>query len=239
MKQLSTLFEDLSYGQLSNLALSNEGSGTILEESRPKLILYLNDALTNLYSRFTLRTKEVLIKQYKHITNYRLSMKYAMSQHEPEAEGYPYIMDLMGEPFVEDVIKILAVRNSTGYKYPLNDVERPDSVFTPQYNLIQVPYPIEGMAMSVIYQAKHREMKLEELTEDEPEGFEIPDVLYGALKSYIAYSVFSHMNTQESSAKAQEHLALYEATCSSVEDKDLVSTSISTTEGKFEIRGWK
>ena len=46
------------------------------------------------------------------------------------------------------------------------------------------------------------------------------------------------MNTQESTAKSQEHLATYEAICAEAIDRDLVNTSISSTNTSFEKRGF-
>jgi hypothetical protein len=236
---LEELFTDLSHGQLSNLSISMDGGGTIKEEARPKIIRYLNEGLIRLYSRFQLKQNEVIVQMFSHITNYHLLKKYALSQQEPEAEGYFYIRDLIGEPFEEDVIKIMAVRDSLYRPMVLNDRNNPMSVFTPQADVLQVPEPIEGMALSVIYQAKHRKIALDANTTDEATGsFWVPDVLYGALSSFIAYSVYRDMNTQESAANANNHLVMYEALCAEAEDKDLVNSSIATTNTKFEQRGF-
>ena len=37
---IEDLFRNLSYGELSNLALSGEGLGTIVESARPKIVMY-------------------------------------------------------------------------------------------------------------------------------------------------------------------------------------------------------
>lgn len=215
-----------------------EGNGIIRLQDRQKIIGYLNEALIRLHSRFILKESEVLIKMFPHITNYHLLTKYAQSFEEPEAEGYAYIMDLMGEPFVEDVIKILEVWNTNSFKYPLNDPEDRWSLYTPQANLLQVPYPIGDATLSVVYQAAHPIIIVGDPDNEITGSFEIPDVLYGALRAYIAYKVFSHMNTQESTAKGQEHLVTYERICAEVVDRDLVNTSISSTNTKFEKRGF-
>lgn len=239
MKLLSELYADLSFEELSNLALSVEGGGTIKEDSRNKIVGYLNDGLLRLYSRFVLKEADVIIQLYSHITNYHLLRKYALSQQEPEAEGYFYIRDLIGEPFEEDVIKILEVRSSHGFKYQLNDLNCHTSLFTPQANVLQVPEPISGSQLSIVYQAKHKKLTIDD-ADDIENGttIEVPDVLYGALKAWIAYKVFSHMNTQESTAKAQEHLANYESICMDAIEHDLVNSSVASTNTKFEQRGF-
>lgn len=238
MKLLAELYADLSYEELSNLSLSVDGGGTIKEESRPKIVGYLNEGLLRLYARFVLKEQDVLIQMYDHITNYHLLKKYAQSQQEPEAEGYFYIQDLMGEPFEEDVIKILEVRNSLGWKYPLNDSGNPRSLYTPQNNVLQVPEPLHDSQISVMYQARHKPITIDDAQGENVTGIDLPDILYGALRAFIAYKVFSHMNTQESTAKSQEHLANYEAICMDAVEHDLVNTSIASTNTKFEQRGF-
>lgn len=231
---LLDLFRHLSYGELSNLALANDGNGTIREAEQPKIALYANEALLRLYSKFILREKDVLIEMVEHITNYHLLVRFSQQGYDPEGEAFPYILDMNKEPFEEDVIKILAVFDSFGDQLPLNDNERCNSVFTPQANVLQVPRPCAGQSLGVLYQARHQVLSADDL---EGEIF-LPDILQGALTAYIAYKVFSHMNTQESTAKAQEHYANYESICVDAKENDLVSTSISTTNARFNKYGW-
>jgi len=231
---ISDLYKTLSYGELSNLSIGMEGSGKITDDAKPRIIHYANEGLTRLYGRFILKEKDVMIELVDHITNYHLLRKYAESYFDPEEVRYPYIKDLFNEPFTEDVIKILAVYNSRGHKLPLNDNNRADSVFTPTGKILQVPRPVRGTALSVLYQAKHDEL----LHDREDQEIALPDVLQGALVAFIAYKVFSHMNTDVSNVKSQEHLSIYSTICDEVEQHDLVNTSISTTNSRFEKLGW-
>jgi hypothetical protein len=108
------LFQNLSYGELSNLSMGVEGEGAIEEKHQPKIILHANEGLLRLYTRFLLLEKDVLIEQVEHITNYHLLKRFAESNWNPEEEPYAYIKDLGREPFEEDVIKILSVLTVMG-----------------------------------------------------------------------------------------------------------------------------
>jgi len=231
---IEELFKKLSYGELSNLSLSGEGSGEIIEARQPKLVFYANESLIRLYTRFILKEQDVLIGLVNHITFYHLIDKYAESNWPDSGVDFPYIKDLNREPFANDVLKILAVYASNGREIPLNDNEHPASVFTPQANMLQVPRPQTGFSLSLLYQAKHKALSHEDLTQE----IILPDVLHGALRAHIAYQVYSHMNTAEASAKAQEHYNMYESICLDAIDKDMVNTSVSTTSTKFHNRGW-
>lgn len=233
--KVEQLFKSLSYGPLSNLSLAAEGSGTILEAHQPRIIQFANESLLRLYSRFILCEKDVLIEQVEHITNYHLKKRFAESNWDPEEERYPYIKDLNGEPFEEDVIKILEVYDSNGVRLPLNDPEQPYSLFTPQANVLQVPRPMDGVSLSVLYQAKHPVLSHENMEQE----IILPTVLHAALLAHVAAQVFSGMSTQEAMQKAQEQVTVYENICSDAIENDLVSTSISQTNSRFYNRGWK
>lgn len=235
---LSTLFEELSVGELSQLSMSDEGSGHIAEKSHSKLIVYINSSLLKIYTRFPLKTNEVLVEQYEHITNYHLTRQFARTADSDET--YRYINDMAGEPFKGGVLKILNVHDLLGGYIPLNDPANNRSYFTPQPNVLQVPYPITGNVTSVTYQDKHPDIKHAGIKEDEKlnQEIELPLFLKDALIKQIAYNVFSHMNGQEHQAKAQEYLSMYEMACELVEEGDFANQTISNSHSKLVDRGF-
>ena len=231
------LFRQLSYGELSNLAISDSGSGDIIEEKQPQLVQYTNDALLMLYSRFLLSEKDLLLEQVSHITNYHLTKKYA------ETTGadvdYRYIKDLSTEPFGDDLIRILSVYNGDGCKLTLNDSENRYSLFTPYPNVLQIPRPVGGAELAVVYQASHKKLD-DRLTPNNilDQEIELPIYLENPLRLFVAYKVFCHMNGQENIIKGQEYLAAYEAACIDVEQRDLVNQTFHTSHRKLEQRGF-
>lgn len=230
--KLEELLSRLSYAELSNLSIGNEGRGSIRKEDIPKLVAHVNDGLVRIYSRFVLCTKQLLIEQVCHITNYHLIPKYAES-----TEGdvpWPYIKDLPDEPFKGDVIRILEVHDSMGREYVLNDKDDPNSLFTPAPQLLQVPNPKAGQSLAVLYQARHDYLENDALDQE----IYIPFVLEGALQAFVAYKVFSHMNGQDNQVKSQEHLNTYDGICTDVEERDLVNTTFATSHHKLQERGF-
>ena len=69
---IEDLFTSLSYGELNNLSMSADGSGSIEESKQPQILLYANEGLLRLYGRFLLKENDVLIEMVEHITNYHL-----------------------------------------------------------------------------------------------------------------------------------------------------------------------
>ena len=235
--QVSELLERLSYGELSNLAISNNGNGTIIEAQQPKIISYTNEGLLRLYSRYVLEESDVLVQLYDSITLYNLLPAFAVHYvpgSEEFSEPIRYLLDTADAPFKDEVIRITTLFDNYGQHIPLNDEERHDSCFSPQVKVLQVPDPISDKVITVRYQKRHSKLN-GELTQI----ITCPDVLLGALTSYIAYKVYSHMNSVESNAKAQEFNANFEQICNEVMDRDLVSSSVSQTNTRFARGGWR
>lgn len=232
--KVSDFFRQLSLGELSNLSVADKGTGTIIPEEHAKLILYTNEGLLRLYTRFVIEKKSLILVQVGHITTYHLKRKYA------EATGsnvpYKYIKDLQAEPFEEDVIKILEVYDSVGRPRPLNDIEDPLSMFTPQYDQLQIPTPVAGQALNIIYQSRHH--KLKDTDNILNQDIDLPFSLEGALQAYVSYKIFDHMNSQENKLVGQSHLANYESICVELQTEDLLNSSHNTSHQKLEIRGF-
>lgn len=237
--KISSLFRELSFGELSNLSISSSGSGEILQAKWPQLIHYTNDGLMALHTRFVLSEKELVIELDEGITEYVLSSKHSETIG---TDDDLYIKDTVEAPFKDDAILILGVWDTTG-KRSLNDSDDPTSLFTPKPLTLQVPEPIAGRPMSVIYQASHP--KLDDVVPDEdPETLleqeiELPQYLHGALRQWVAYKVFSHMNGQENIMKGQEYLAAYDGICAGVEQRDLANQTHHTSFSKLHQRGFK
>lgn len=228
------LFRRLSYGELSNISLGSEGTGTIPEAKRAQVVHYANESLLRLYSRFVLRENDLILQTHEFITSYHFQPRFAVTNTEPCPGTTLYIIDHEGDPFQDDLIKVMTVTDMNNCPYPLNDREDCRSLFTPQPNVLQVPNPIQDQILAVGYQARHPLLSYTDLEA----CIELPSVLEGALTAHIAHMAYSNMNGQENSAKASEHLAKYEMICGEVVERDLVSSSSSTTNSKFHERGF-
>lgn len=228
---LPDLYKRLALGELSNLAMSEDGN--ILEDEREKIVLHANEGLKRLYTRFQLKEETLFLEQKGFLTNYYLSSKYAQSNYDVGAGHSFYINDL-GKPFLDDVLRVLEVRDGLGRKVPLNEPHMWRSVFTPQPTVLQIPHPVEGCVLAVNYQAAHPKLDVE----DETAEIILPEFLSEALNAYIAHKVFDHMNTQESAVKAAIHMKAFDTICVEVIEQDLVTRGATTSGYRFEQNGW-
>lgn len=244
--KLKKLFNSLALAELSNLPINNNGK--IDKDYYSKIFNYLEEALLKLHSRFMLKEKEILIELREDITNYYLKKEYAESYRAKididifvKSDIYfKYIKDTKREPFIEDVIRIIAVYSSDNKKLPLNDPVGLNSLYTPQPNLLQVPNPKNGMALSIHYQANHKKLLSFDNNEDKflEQEIDIPLYLEEPLKNYIASKVYSHMITQDATAKSQEFIQLYELLCKEIDQEDLANQTQYFSHTKLEDRGF-
>lgn len=234
---LSELFRRLAVGELSNLALvgdlDDNDIRTVREEQQPKIVTYINDGLLKLYGKFMLKESDLVLQTTAGLTQYPLRLAYALTRDDPADTRPAFIQDSVAAPFLGDVIKILEVFD--GCQVPLNDPDDCRSLFTPQPDVLQVPTPIDGQLISVLYQARHPALTGDDLAVE----IELPAVLETALQSWVAHKTFFHMNTQESQASAQLHLATYESICLEVVENGLVSSDPMLASNRFTKRGWR
>lgn len=232
--KVSELFQKLSFGELSNLALGSDGSGDILAAKKPRIIHYANKALTRLFTRYLLKESNLLISQVANLTMYNLHSKHSVNNTSPLPGDYLYIQDTVDNPFRDDLIRVTSVFDQNGVELPLNDIEDPLSAFTPQNTVLQIVNPVAGAPLGISYQASH--VPLDAATPDQV--IEIPPILDEALTLLIAHYVFSDMSGAENITKSQELLMKYEALYTEIEGLDLVNNSISTTNTRFKRNGW-
>lgn len=232
---VSELFSDLALGELSNLGLVE--AGAIRTEDQNKIILHTNEGLERLHTRFMLKESNLFVEQKGYLTTYQLKSEFAYSNYVENAAHTFYIND-RNQPFKDDLVKVLEVWDGFGRQLPLNESRMWLSVFTPQPTVLQIPHPREGATLALSYQANHPKLQGIEFEDMLDQTIDIPRFLKSALTAYIAHKVYKNMNTQESSAKAAEHLREFDTICGDAIAQDLVTTGETTGELRFERNGW-
>jgi hypothetical protein len=240
--KLSEIFHDMTYGDLSNVFLG----GFLPEEpeSEPdpakyaQLLSAINLGLNVLYAEFFLRAEEIYIELNAEQATYKLHSDYAQSN---TASSIPladrYIADTADTPFEDNIISIEEVYDEDGVKLPLNDSSEDLSVFTPRYNVIQVPYPEDGMTIAVQFRAKHPRIAYTG-SDFDPEAVEVelPNSLLEALLYYVASRVMRPLGG-ERAAEAGQYYQLFQASIAMVKREGL-ETQPEVLASKFEDRGW-
>lgn len=244
---LTELFDQLTYGELSQFEFTGSDEEGITVDDYKRIVPHINMALTELHKRFLIREEEVTIRCYDHIETYILDSKYAASNYE-SLEPYKYIHDSVFEPFVDNVLKIEKVFNEDGQELHLNETDpyiiqtetlqtskKAWSINTPNFNTIQIPYPMVENQILVEYRANHEKILVKGLNPDTQE-IKIPSHMLEALLLYIAGRAYSSLGG-ESAQEGMAYMARFEASCKNIETLNLVNKENATNQ-KLEVNGW-
>jgi hypothetical protein len=233
--ELPELFSKLAYGELANHHMASAGDGTLAVIKQPQVVHFCNEALLRLYTKYILKEKDCILQLNEDISLYHLKPEYSLVGYNPLLASNPYILDNVDAPFLDDVLKVLGAYSSLHGKRPLNDSSSCWSVNTPTNKQVQVTGVCTDEQLAITYQASHPKIVN---TEEGNKSIELPETLWGALTAYIAFGVYFNMNTPESHAIAQGHLAMFNNICNDVMEADALNLSISDTSVRFDSRGW-
>lgn len=233
---LSEIFDYLTNGELSQLSIGGFGDGGISATDQGKVIAGINMGLIKLYERFPIRTRELVLQMYDGITLYTLTSDFAVS-NTGSAEDPKYIIDTAEKPFEDDILKITNVFNEEAYEHALNDVEEEYSVYTPESNILQIPFAIADVTMSVIYRAKPIVIALD-VADPTAVEVDIPFQLLDALTAFIAYKVFAPMNIGVEGGDTNSYLTLFETLCAQSVVYGMMPND-NTANLRFDDGGWK
>lgn len=231
---LSELLEDLTYGELSNLALSDSGF-EMNPEKYPAVGSALNRGLKALYARFPVRLQEIIVDLNDAITIYEFQNKY--SANSGSAEPVKYLIDTPTDVFDQtELLRIHSVTDEDGDELPLNDETDGESVFTPSLTSLQVPSPVTGRSLSVIYRSKHPRITMTPATDTGTVTLECPEILKEPLMAYMA-SVLTAQINKDGVQYSDRFRSQYELACQRLET-DGVFSADTRTNRKLEDNGW-
>ena len=182
---LSELFSLLSTGEFSGLYIGGEDNEGIPTSEYPTVANHINLGLTDLFTRFPLKEKEVIIQQYDDITMYKLHSDFAET-NTVSTEDPKFIKDTATDPFLDDIIRIERAHQEDGTEIPLNDYGASDSWFTPSWDTVQIPTPVSTNTANFIFRAMHPKLVVTESTDPATVVVDIPFTFVNALLMYVA-----------------------------------------------------
>lgn len=227
----------LGFGVLSNLgSVVDEDTLKVKEPAIPRIIHFINEGLIKLYSEFPLKIDSLFLQVHESRTNYPITSEHQMTEEEYVSNCHyydKYIWKGFEETFQDDLLSIEKVFSHTGNEIPLNAMNNRWSAFTPMYNVLELPANFPAGMVSVLYRARHKKVIYEENT-----NIELPDVLFDALANYIAYKLYTNLNTEVSVQNANKYLTEYNNLIESVKTNGIVNPDYNPDFNKFYERGW-
>lgn len=239
---LAELFKKISYTHLSELSISGEGSGQIIEAHHPKMIQRINECLLALYARFPLRIRTIVIETYAALNEYSLRPEYAL--FSGSLEFYKYIIDTNALRFPNDVLMIESIVDEDGEPIGLDDANDDKSWHTISYDTLSIDAPFSGERFKIRYRAMPDEIVFGPwddvglVTGIKNQVIPIPRTLEAALLAFVAGHIYGNMSMEGALAKSQNFLDMYENECKIVEERNLLNSSPGNTNLKPQLNGW-
>ena len=227
----------LALGSLKTQSIVSEtNNSTIKADKRAMIKQYTNQGLVALFSRFILLEKEIIITAVPEITHYYIRKEFAVS-NVTDVVPLKYLDDSLRDNYEDDLLRIMTVYSEVGVEMPLNDRDQNLSLFTPEYDCLQIT-DVHTTAVTnryaVTYQATHPEI----LGTDPCQEIHVPFFLIPALQTYITALYFTDMMGPDHIARGAALMEQYNVICDELESKDLVKVSESSTTTKLDDRGF-
>lgn len=248
-RTLRDVFMDLTNGPLAGMSIATKPD----INSQVRLSNLVNSGLRDLYTRYVLWTRVLVIRGIEGRTIYPLDEMRGESWRDAQnavPANDQYIVDTIDSPFYNDVVKILKAygppepddEEEKPVEYDINNYDlyltnkkiKRKSVFVPIDGVIQIPDVKTGDLFSFLYQARHPLVDHCNLNQ----RVVLPLALYEALEAWVASKVFGSMNGAEHRDRGRELKSEYEMVCQRVVDKDLAMTSLPAHNVKSEERGF-
>lgn len=220
--KLQEVFEQLTVGEFSQLAIGGGAVGEISEDDQIKVVPHINLALSDLYKRFTLKEGREVI---------------------PLVSGtYLYT------PEAKDLLKIERVLTADGDDLNLNDESDPLALATPTLKTLRVPKDIVEQSTSlddwlktdsveVVYRADHPRILTSGFTYLPNVELELPYSHLYALLLFVASRVHNPVGMTNEFHMGNNYYAKYMAACADLELQNLEIDQVGTNQ-RLRRGGW-
>lgn len=233
---LSEFFNHLSFGELSQYSIGTDDTGQIPVKDYPRIVSFLNLALTRLHTRLPLRMESVEIQTSVLRDTYRLRSKFARSNMPIGAslEDY-YILDETN-PFKDNVLVINEVLNELGESLPIGDSLEDEGVVLPDQLTVVFDYPLDQIT-TVTYQANHPAIPMSKRIDPDAIEVNVPDFCLEPLLVFCAAKVIGGGGNAEAVQEGQMKMQMFELLVSQLRDSGVVRTATPTTQ-RHRPYGW-
>jgi len=214
---IEELFRQLSYGELSNLAIAVDSTGTLKKSQQNRIVHFANEALKRLYTRFPLGEEMAIVPL--------------------EGEEMEYELP-------EDLLQVTAILTERGESLDFTTTQDPHQISVLGRTL-HIPVQIlqnrhqlrQGAEIQIVFTTRHPPLSPIVEDQDLQQEIELPAELEEALTAYIASKMYGTMNTPEHLTAAANYRNQFETTCAEVQHHGLLPTEIRSSV-KFDKRGW-
>lgn len=236
--KLRQVYDALEHLHLAVLALSSEGAG-IAGIDIPKINIGINQALTDIYNDFDVKTDEIILRLFNDRTFYKLTSDFADSNEE-SLEIIKWIIDSPEKPFKDDIKYIRRVSAPCCEYIGLNDHTYCESVFTPSHNTLQINKSVinKYKYLSLVYVANPILIPTNTDLDIDTIDIDLPQNMFNLLVLGACGYIFGAQGGKDSYYKSMQYKQQYE-----LEKNKLINTGMysesSQDNDNFNKDGWK
>lgn len=219
--KLLEVFDQLAYGELSQVSLLDTTTGLMKVTKYPGLVGHTNLALTALYTRFHLKENRLILPLRTDQTSYSLNSVEDIR------------VEYGAEDFADDILKVEKVLTAAGVELSLNDSTDPYGCTTPSPTVLRLPLLLVNKGpdlpddlvtdtLEVVYRANHPKLPYTS-TGFNPATIELelPPSHLDPLLLYIASRVHNPIGMTNEFHAGNSYYAKYEAACARLENLGL------------------
>lgn len=199
--------------QVIDLAKASELSGLPIASHEDVIISFINLGVLELYKRFQLKVEEYIIELQSGVDIYTMP------------SNYMWMIAAYGE--------VDARSSETVNVLPINEEDNPLSVNTVGWNKVQVPVPIDGGYISIIYNASPDTYVL---AQDDIE-ISIPVQMIEALLAYIGYKANAAIDTGVQTEDNAWYIR-FENSCSKLREYGMFNSDDMFMSKRLSMRGF-
>ncbi|MGL4252863.1 MAG: hypothetical protein ACRCR2_02220 [Fusobacteriaceae bacterium] len=205
--------------------------GYFNENTVNKVVAAINTAITEVYTRFPLLTKELVLLQHSGLTEYLLEPRFAVT--DPTEVPIKYIDDSKYEPFTGNLLRIEAVYDEIGDELAMNNTHSCKVFFTPAPNIIEIPNPVDTNALFVTYRTRPP------LVTKDTTYLDIPAQALPLIMAYVGFRAYAASSDQNQAQLSMVNYQKYELMCANLTVKGMDNEYNTTNPNcKAERRGW-
>lgn len=244
---LQEIFDQFSFGELSQLSIGGQPQGVINESNWDRMVAHVNLALTTLYKRFDLKKGDVLVQLLPGQTAYRLhSDNSVLNPRFPSVTKF--ILDTASARFKNDVLKIERALTDDGFDCTINDAGYPYSLSTPALSTLEVPKAIVDQAsglpeelktekLRVIYRADHPKILMSGSFMPDRLELELPYTHLEALLWFVASRIHNPIGMGQEFNAGNTYYAKFEAECAKLQNEGL-EINQNADGDRIHSKGW-
>jgi len=221
--KLKEIFDQLTYGELSQLSIGGGEQGFIDPANYPKVVAHINLGLTALFKRFRLKEGQVAFKLIKGKTVYRVGSD----------EDLYFLNANFEDEFNDDILKIDKVMTADGYEFALNNGADEYTCTTPSASVLRLASTVAAQgpmlppemlteSLHLVYRANHPLIVISP-TNFYPDklSVELPYTHLEALLYFVASRVNNPIGMTNEFNVGNNYYAKYENACVELESQGM------------------